>query len=58
MRNSDDQEDDIVSAGILCRECDSYRKYLWLVRELNLLLQQLNLLLLLIAVSNFNLVLK
>ena len=56
IREHDDQEDDILSAAIICLRRDSHRTDIPLVRELNLLLQLLNVLLLWIDASNFNLI--
>ena len=57
MRKLDDQKDDIVPTTIIFREPDLYRTDIRLVHELNFLLQQINLMLLQIDVSNFNLIL-
>ena len=58
MCEPDDEEDDIVSAAILCCERNQYITDVWLIYKLNLLPQQLNFLLLLIDPSNFHLILK
>ena len=50
MRKADDQEDEIVSASILSGEHYSYRKDIRLVCGLNLLLLRID-------ASNFNLIL-